>query len=162
MSHLSVDQVLDAIRAEMQLSKEAEHEILAEVRTHLEDAWEAALQRGEEPDEALLNIATRFGGDEVGQALQAVHLPWQSADAIIACALPVLLALVLRWLIYAPDGTMLGWEAVLLRPAFWIVSLVALLVPLLCFQRWRIALLGWGFFWGLTILFFVLPTIQRW
>ena len=162
MSHLSVEQVLDAIRAEMQLSKEAELDILEEVRTHLEDAWEAARKRGEDPDEALLRIATRFGGEEVGQALQEVHLPWQSADAIIACSLPVALTLVLRWLIYTPNGTILGWEEVLLRPAFWIVSLVALLVPLLWFHRWRVALLGWGFFWGLTVLFFVLPTIQRW
>jgi hypothetical protein len=73
----------------------------------------------------------------------------------------VVCALVLRWLAFAPDGTALGWPQLLSRPAFWIVALAALFVPLLKFERWRYALATWVLFWGLTVLFVMLPAL-RW
>ncbi|MFN2241361.1 MAG: hypothetical protein ACK2U2_03675, partial [Anaerolineae bacterium] len=68
---------------------------------------------------------------------------------------------ILRWLAFAPDGTALGWPHLLSRPAFWIVALVALMIPLLKFDRWRYALVTWVIFWGLTVLFLTLPAL-RW
>jgi hypothetical protein len=97
----------------------------------------------------------------VGQELQAAHAGWGTADAVIATGLPVICALILRWLAFAPDGTALGWPQLLSRPAFWIVALVALLIPLLRFERWRYALVTWVIFWGLTVLFVALPAM-RW
>ena len=162
MDKVNIDQVLVAIKKDLHLSKETEHEVLAEVRTHLEDAVEEAVAKGEDPEIALLKAAERFGLEEVGPELQRVHAGWESADAIIASALPVLFALILRWLTYAPDGSAIGWSQLLVRPGFWIVAVVALVVPFLHFQRWRLALLGWGFFWVLTVVFVVFPSINHW
>jgi hypothetical protein len=79
----------------------------------------------------------------------------------MAAALPVVGALILRWLAFAPDGTALGWPQLLSRPAFWFVALAVLFVPLLKFERWRYALATWILFWGLTMLFVILPAL-RW
>jgi hypothetical protein len=135
---------------------------LAEIRDHLEEAVVAAQAEGLGQEEALALAAVRFGmEEEIGQELQAAHAGWGTADAIIAAGLPVICALILRWLAFAPDGTILGWPQLLDRPAFWIVALAALLIPLFKFERWRYALVGWAIFWGLTVLFVTLPAL-RW
>jgi hypothetical protein len=36
-----------------------------------------------------------------------------------------------------------------------------LLIPVLKFERWRYALATWGLFWGLTVIFVMLPAL-RW
>ena len=157
-----VADLLRQIQAEMDLDKETEQEVLAEVRTHLEDVDAEAMAAGMSREEAMAQAATRFGvGQEVGQELQATHVGWATADAVVAAGLPVLLALVLRWLVFAPDGTATGWQQVLVRPAFWAVALAALLVPLLKFERWRYALVSWGFFWIMTVIFALRPA-WRW
>jgi hypothetical protein len=153
---------LDRIRAQIDLDRETEHEVLAEIRDHLEEAVAEARAEGLDEAGALTQAAARFGlEEEVGQALQAAHAGWGTADAVIAAALPVVGALFLRWLAFAPDGTALGWPELLSRPAFWIVALAALLVPLLKFERWRYALATWVLFWGLTVMFVMLPAL-RW
>jgi hypothetical protein len=159
---ITIDHVLALIRARLDLSKETEHELLAEIRTHLEEAVAKARANGLDEEIALLKAAEEFGLDQVGQELQQVHVPWESADAIVAAALPVVCALVLRWLVFAPDGTALGWPELLNRPAFWIVSLAALLLPLLQFRRWRFALAAWCLFWALTVVFVAMPVVARW
>ena len=157
-----VDDLLDRIRAQMALDSEREQEILCELRDHLEAAVERARAEGLSEAEALDRAASRFGLEEqVGRELQAAHAGRSTADAVIAAALPVLCALVLRWLAFAPDGTALDWPQLLNRPAFWAVALVALLIPLLRFERWRYALAAWVVFWALTVLFVALPA-QRW
>lgn len=157
-----IDRHLAAIAAQMDLDVETEHEILDEIRDHLETAAEQARAEGLDEAQALARAAARFGTDEeVGRALQSVHAGWGTVDAVMAAALPVVCALVLRWLAFAPDGTALGWPQLLARPSFWIVALAALLVPLLRLERWRYALAGWVFFWALTVLFVMLPA-QRW
>lgn len=157
-----IDRYLTAIAAQMDLDVEREQEILDEVRDHLESAVERARDEGLDEAQALSRAAARFGaGEEVGRALQAAHAGWGTADAVVAAALPVVCALVLRWLAFAPDGTALGWPQLLARPSFWIVALAALLLPLLKLERWRYALAAWVFFWALTVLFVALPA-QRW
>jgi len=154
-----IEDLLDRIRAQMDLDVETEHEILAEIRDHLEESIARASAEGLSEAEALTRAAAQFGVDEeIGRELQAAHTGWGTADAVVAAALPVICALVLRWLAFAPDGTALAWPQLLTRPAFWIVAATALLLPLLKFERWRYALAMWCVFWGLTILFTVLPA----
>jgi hypothetical protein len=161
MTAAEIEQVLACIRAQMDLDSETEHEVLEEISSHLEEAVAAARERGLDEQAALAEAAARFGVEEVGVELQQVHAGWGTADAVIAAGLPVVCALVLRWLIFAPDGTALGWPQLLTRPAFWVVAAVALMVPLLKFGRWRYALAAWIFFWAITIIAMVWPT-QRW
>ena len=157
-----VDDLLERIRSQMTLDSEIEQEILAELHDHLDAAVEQAQAEGMTEAEAVARAASRFGLEEqVGQELQAAHAGKSTADAVVAAALPVICALVLRWLAFAPDGTALDWPQLLSRPAFWAVALVALLIPLLRFERWRYALATWVLFWSLTVLFVALPAL-RW
>jgi hypothetical protein len=157
-----LEQLLTQIRAEMDLESDTEHQVMAEIRTHLEEAWAEARARGLDESQALAEVTRRFGpGREIGQSLQQVHLGWGTADGVLAAGLPVLCALILRWLVFAPDGTALGWPELLNRPSFWIVALVMLLIPLLKFGRWRYAVVGWVIFWGLTVMFVNWPAL-RW
>ena len=158
----SIEDLLDRLRVQMDLNSEIEHEVLAEIRDHLEESLAQARAAGLSEAEAVAHAAARFGlEEEVGRELQAAHAGWGTADAVIAAGLPVVCALILRWLAFAPDGTALGWPHLLSRPAFWIVALVALMIPLLKFDRWRYALVTWVIFWGLTVLFLTLPAL-RW
>lgn len=158
---MTVDDVLARIRVHLNLEAETEYDLLQEIRAHLEEAVEVARARGLDEEDALAEAAARFGVEEVGRELQAAHAGWGTADGVIAAALPVVCALVLRWLVFAPDGTAVGWQEVLVRPAFWVVSLAALLLPLFKFPRWRYALASWAFFWALSVVFFAWPAL-RW
>jgi hypothetical protein len=162
MGQVTIEQVLASISVHLHLSKETEYELLAEIRTHLEEAMERAIIKGEDEEKALLKAAEQFGIDEVGEELQEVHASRESLDALLATSLHVLFALILRWLAYAPDGTALAWPQLLMRPGFWIVAGAALVIPLLRFRRLRFALAGWGIFWLLTVIFVVFPSISYW
>jgi hypothetical protein len=162
MDRVTIDQVLARLRKQLRLSKEAEYEVLAEIRTHLEDAVADAVAKGEDEQVALLKAAEKFGLEEAAEGLQQVHEGQDALEAIAATALPILLALVLRWLTFAPDGSAIGWPALLARPGFWLVAAIALVVPFIQFRRWRYALLGWAFFWLLTVIFIVFPSINTW
>lgn len=162
MDGLNIEQVLARLRKQLRLSKEAEYEVLAEIRTHLEDAVADAVAKGEDDEVALLKAAEKFGLEEAGAELQEVHQGEDALEAIAATALPILLALILRWLAFAPDGSAIGWPALLARPGFWLVAAIALVVPIIQFRRWRLALLGWAFFWLLTVIFIVFPSINNW
>jgi hypothetical protein len=156
-----IDHVLDQVRARLDLEAETEHELLEELRGHLEDAVEAARRQGLDEQGALAEAVACFGLEEVAQELHATHIGQGTADGVVAAALPVICALVLRWLVFAPDGTAVGWREVLVRPAFWVIALAALLLPLLRFPRWRYALVSWTFFWALSVVFCALPAL-RW
>jgi hypothetical protein len=160
-AHHTIEQLLIAIEAELALSHDTKAELLAELRDHLEDAWETAVANGEDELTAAKKVAQRFGGAEVGKALQRLHGQWQPSEAILACLIPVFAALVLRWILFDPGGSPLGWQNVLALPAFWIVAVVALFVPILHFQRRRYILINWGFFWLITIIFALIPA-TRW
>ncbi len=162
MNTTNIDHILGLIKHKLDLSSQTENELVEEIRTHLEDAVADARSKGMDEEKALLKAAGEFGIDEVGEELQKVHAAWESTDAIMACALPVLAALVLRWIIFAPDGTYLGWPELLIRPAFWVVAVVALLAPLIQFRQWRYALVSWTLFWVLSIIFVAYPVIRDW
>lgn len=158
---MNVDQVLHRIRAHLDLEAETEHELLEEIRLHLEEAVEEARAAGLDEQEALVEVAARFGVDEVAQELQSTHIGWGTLEGIAAAALPVLFALLLRWLIFSPSGTATGWQELLSRPALWAVAIISLLVPLLRFPRRRYALISWAIFWGLSLLLAFSPAL-RW
>jgi len=161
MTTAEIEQVLAQIQAQMDLDSETEHEVLEEIRSHLEEAVAEAQTQGLDEEAALREAAARFGVEEVGVELQQVHAGWGTADAVIAAGLPVICALMLRWLVFAPDGTALGWPQLLTRPTFWVIAATALLVPSLKFGRWRYALLTWVFFWAITVVFSTWPAL-RW
>jgi hypothetical protein len=158
---VTIDDVLERIRAQMNLEAETEYELLEEMRSHLEEAVADARARGMSEEEALAQASARFGVEEIGQELQATHEGWGALEGIAAAALPVLFALLLRWLVFAPDGTFVGWQEMLSRPAFWAIALMALLIPLWRFPRRRYALISWTIFWGLSIIIIVGGAV-RW
>jgi hypothetical protein len=158
----TVDQILENIAGRLHLSKETEAEVLAEIRTHLHDAVAEAISKGEDEQEALREAAQQFGVDEVGVELQEVHINHESVDAIAATALPVLFAVVLRWLAFSPDGSPVDWRQLLIRPGFIIIAIAALLFPAIIFHRWRYALAIWGIFWLLTVIFVLFPNFSQW
>jgi rod shape determining protein RodA len=162
MEQLAIDQVLEKIRQHLNLTKQTERDLLDEIRTHLEDVVDEAVSQGRDPNQALIQAAEEFGVDEVGLELQQVHRDWESTDALVLIILPVLCALVLRWLAFAPDGSALGWPQLLVRPGFWIASAAALLIPFLYFTRWRLALVGWAIFWLLSVIFIIFPHANQW
>ncbi len=157
-----LDQVMAKIGKRLHLSKETEYEVLAEVRTHLEDAIADAAAEGGDEQLALLKAAERFGIDEASAELQEVHANRESIDAITAVVLPVLFALVLRWLAFAPGGSALDWRQLLARPGFCIVAVAVLIIPIAFFYRRRFILAVWGVFWLLTVIFVIFPSIIQW
>ena len=156
----TVDQVLENISHQLHLSKETQTEVLAEIRTHLEDAVTEAVAQGKDEQDALWKAAQKFGVDEAGAELQEVHLNHDSVEAVAATALPVLFAVILRWLAFAPDGSPVEWRQLLIQPGFIIVAIVALLFPAFCFHRWRYVLAMWGIFWLLSVIFVLFPVIS--
>jgi len=158
---VTVDEALARIRIHLNLEAETEHELLEAIRAHLEDAVEDARERGIDQEEALAQAAARFGLEEAAQELQATHAGWGTLEGVAAAALPVLFALLLRWLIFAPDGTAVAWQELLTRPALWAVAAIALLLPLLRFPRRRYALVTWAVFWVLSLIFVAFPAL-RW
>ena len=152
---MNIDDVLVRISQRINLDAETEYVVLEEMRGHLEDAVADARARGVADDDALVQAASRFGVEQAARELQKTHQGWGTLEGIAAAALPVFFALALRWLVYAPDGTYVGWQQMLGRPALWTVALIALLIPLWQFPRRRYALLSWAVLWGLSVAIFV-------
>ena len=160
LPHHAIDRVLQQIAAKLQLSSQTERELLEEIRGHLEDAVTDATQQGQDPQAALQKAVDHFGVELVGEALQEEHAPWESADAIVACILPVVGALMLRWLTFVPAGSAADWGQMLLQPAFWAIAILILLTSLYYYHRWQYALTVWGFFWALTVIFVTFAPAQ--
>lgn len=155
-----IDEIVAQIRARLDLEAEAEHEVLEEIRAHLEEGVEEARAAGLDEREALIQAATRFGVEEAARELQSTHAGWGMLEGIAAAALPVLFALVLRWLIFDPNGTVAGWREMLNRPVLWAVAAIALLFPLFRFPQRRYALIAWAIFWGLSVLIAVSGAVH--
>jgi hypothetical protein len=158
---MTVDEILARIRVELDLEAETEFELLEEIRSHLEEAIDDARARGLDEQAAVQEAAAHFGIENVAQELQDTHAGWGTLEGVAAAALPVIFALVLRWLIFNPDGSAVGWQQMLNRPALWSLALIALLVPLLRFPRRRHALVAWAIFWALSVVISFGSTI-RW
>lgn len=156
---MGIDEVLARIRGSLDLEAETEHEVLEEIRAHLQEAVARAQACGLDQQEALALAAARFGVEETARQLRETHAGRGTLEGIAAAALPVLFTLALRWLIFAPDGTCVGWRERLSHPTLWAVAAIALLFPLLRFPRRRYALAGWAVFWGLSVLIAVSQAV---
>ncbi|MBI5035168.1 MAG: hypothetical protein HZB51_31975 [Chloroflexi bacterium] len=158
---MTIDDVLKQIQPKLNLEAEAENEVLEEIRGHLEEAVAAARARGLNEDDALMEAARGFGVEQATLELHTTHAGWGVWEGIAAAALPVLFTLILRWVVFAPDGTADQWREMLSPLTFAIIAGVAILIPLLRFPHRRYAIVLWVFFWGLSIVTAVLPTL-RW
>ena len=78
MATSDIEHVLARIRAQMDLDRETEHEVLEEIRSHLEDVVAEAQAQGLNESEALAQAAARFGLEEVGATLQEVLGGWKA------------------------------------------------------------------------------------
>lgn len=153
----AIDSHLAGLAERLELEKQSRTELLEEMRSHLLDAVDANLDQGLSPAASLERALSSFGPEiRIAGEMNAVYAGWGTTDAIIFTALPVLMGLLLRWLVFAPGGTAIGWDKVLTSIPFWIVALAALLAPLLRFPRFRFALASWVLFWGMTVVFVVL------
>lgn len=158
---MTIDDVMNQIQTRLGLEAETEHEVLEEIRGHLEEAVAAAKARGLAEQQALGEAALAFGVEQATAELRATHAGRGTSEGVAAAALPVIFALVLRWLIFAPDGTADAWRQMLTRPSLAVIAAVAILLPLLRFPRRRYAIAIWVFFWGLSLATAVWPTF-RW
>ncbi len=158
---VTIDDVLVQIQARLSLEAEDEHEVLEEIRGHLEDAVVEAKASGLDEERALIKAASAFGVEQATDELRKTHAGWGTLEGVAAAALPVIFALVLRWLIFAPDGSTVAWREMLSRPTLAVIAIAAMLLPLLRFPRRRHAIALWVFFWGLSLITVVLPTL-RW
>lgn len=158
---MTIDDVLNQIRVHLTLEAEAEQKVLEEIRGHLEEAVADARARGMSEQQAVRHAAASFGIEQVGNALNKTHASRGIYEGIAAAALPVLFALILRWLIFAPNGTADGWQPLASAPALVLVVGVAMLIPILRFRQRRYALVLWTIFWGLSLITLVYPTL-RW
>jgi hypothetical protein len=158
---VTIDDALDQIQARLVLEAEAEHEVLEEIRGHLEEAVAAGKARGLDEQKALAEAARAFGIEETAAALRETHAGWGTLEGVAAAALPVLLALVFRWLIFAPEGTADAWRESLSRPTLTVIAAVAMLLPLALFARRGYAIALWIFFWGLSVITLIWPA-WRW
>ncbi len=149
-----IEAFLSGLGDRLDLDQQQKREALEEMRSHLYDAIDSRLAQGLDPSASLERALVEFGSElRIAEELNMVHAGWGTADAIVFTALPVIMGLLMRWLVFAPDGSAIGWEHVLTSIPFWIVALAALLVPLLKFPRWRYALASWMLFWSMTVLF---------
>lgn len=159
---MTVDDLLKEVSRDLNLSSEAEWELLQEMRDHLEDAVADAQAEGYDPDLALLKAAERFGIDETLPALQRLHREWEFGEVLLMCSVPVFFTLVLRWLVYDAAGTAGGWQMIVSRPWLPAIALLLLIIPLWQLVRWRMAALVWAFFWLVSVIFMLYPQMRTW
>jgi hypothetical protein len=158
---MTIADVLNQIQSRLSLEADQEYEVLEEIRGHLEEAVAAAKERGLDEQQALRQAASEFGVEQATAELRKTHAGWGTLEGVAAAALPVIFALALRWVIFAPDGTTNAWQEMLSRPTLVIIAGCAVLLPLLRFPRRRYAIALWIFFWGISIITVLLPTL-RW
>jgi hypothetical protein len=158
---VTIDDVLGEIQARLNLEAETEYQVLEEIRGHLEEAVAAAQARGMDEQQALCQAATAFGIEQASTALHQTHRGWGTLEGVAAAGLPVLFTLVLRWLVFAPDGTVDAWRTLLSWQNIAFVAALAMLVPLWRLSRRRYVLALWLVFWSLSLLTLMFPT-QRW
>lgn len=152
---MTIDSVLEEVGSQLNLSKEEEWELLEEIRAHLEDAVAEAEARGKDRTTALLKAAEDFGVHESSQALQAVHKGSEMTQVLLMCIVPIFCTLVLRWLIFAADGTTASWPTIFSRPVRLTIAIAVFLLPFTQIRRWPYVTAAWTFFWTISVIFIV-------
>ena len=158
---MTIDDLIGQIRPGLGLEADMEHVVLEDIRGHLHDAVAAAKASGLDEQQALEAAASAFGLEQATAELRETHAGRGTLEGVAAAALPVSFALILRWTIFAPDGTAGAWREMLTGPTLVVIAAAALLVPLLRFPERRYANALWIFFWGLSLVTVVWPS-SRW
>jgi hypothetical protein len=158
---VTIEEVVRDIQSRLGLEADIEHEVLEEIRGHLEEAVAAGTACGLDERHALNEAAAAFGVEQTTSELRQTHAGRGTMEGVAAAALPVILALILRWLIFAPDGTMDAWRELLTRPALVVIAVATIAAPLVRFPQRRPAIALWTFFWGLSFVTLVWPA-SRW
>jgi len=158
---MTIDDVLEQVRARLDLEADREYELLEEIRGHLEEAVADARARGIAEEPALEEAVRRFGVEPAADALRQTYMGRGALDGVLAAALPVIGVLMLRWLIFAPNGSFGGWQQVVSGPALSIIAFAGLVIPLLRFRRHRLALASWALLWGISLVM-MLGAAVRW
>lgn len=166
MSHavntITIDDVLEQIRKQLNLSSESEWELIEEIRAHLEDAVDAARLKGKDETTALLKAAEDFGLEESASELQLIHGEWEVSQALLLCIIPIFFTVVMRWLLFSAEGTISGWEPTFSRPITITICLILLFIPLTQLRRWPYATLTWIVFWFISFIFVAFPALRIW
>lgn len=155
----------------LDLDREQRREITDEIRSHVLDAADVLQGRGVDGGrseacgaegggmdrtEALRRAWENLGPeDRVADAIRAAHAGRGTSDALWVAALPVVLALVLRWGVLTIDGSAVDWPGLALTVPFGLFAAVALVGPFVAVARPRFAVASWAAFWGLTVLLLV-------
>lgn len=162
MPPLSIDDVLEQIRSQLNLSRETEWELIEEIRCHLEDAVDAARRHGKDENTALLKAAEDFGMIEASQQLQKLHGEFEMTEVLLMLIAPIVCTVVMRWVFFSAEGTLNGWQPIFPRTISVALSFIILLLPLVQLRRWPYASFGWLFFWGISMIFIAFPAIRTW
>lgn len=162
MSQVTIDDVLEQLRQQLNLSKESEWELIEEIRAHLEDAVDAAQLDGKDGQTALLKAAEDFGFEEVSHELQKLHGEWEMTQVLLLCIVPIVCTVVLRWLVFSAEGTTTGFKMIFDRPGVIAVGLTVLVLPILQLKRWPLVIFGWLFFWSISFVFMAFPSMRIW
>jgi hypothetical protein len=146
-----VEAYLREVRRRLRVDPAMEKAILAELRSHLEEATIAHQAMGLSRERAEARAIKEFGEAwEVAKQLQGVHGS-SFNQALLAAFLPVVLTIVLKWVAIPLLRLSAAWQVVT-SPAFLSVAALLLLLPTLRWEKWRYGLPAWGFFWAMTIL----------
>lgn len=157
----STADALAYVRRELRLEADVEHEVIAELLHHLEDATADAMERGLSPTQALSHAVERLGLAETTTALRETHAGLGVREGVLAAALPVGLALTLRWLTYAPEGTAGGWRVLFEPQGLALLCGLSVAFVAFCFRRSRYALAGSAFFGAVSLMTALWPGM-RW
>ena len=146
-----LERYLSEIASQLNVDPAKEREILAELRSHLEEAIFEVPEEGLGPEERVGAVLQQFGdARELGRMLGRQHSD-SANQAVLAAFLPVALALSFKWVILPLLHDLGTWQGSPTPFVFGCLALLALLVPGLTFKNWRYGYGVWAFFSLVTI-----------
>lgn len=147
------EQYLADLAARLPLDRDQQQAILAEVSDHLGVAAEWWQEQGLDLEAAWQRAVEEFGTvDEIAASFVETRRGWGTNEALAAAALPVLLALVLKFVALPLLAVPRSWQ-VLTHPALLSSAVLLLLLPLAWkAERWRFGLAIWMVFWFFTVI----------
>jgi hypothetical protein len=148
------ERYLADLAARLPLDRDQQQAILAEVSDHLSIAaewWQE--EEGLSQADAWQRAVEEFGTvDEIAASFVQTRRGWGTNEALAAAALPVFLALVLKFVALPLLAVPRSWS-VLTHPALLSSAVLLLLLPLAWkAERWRFGLAIWMLFWFFTVI----------
>jgi len=156
-----LDQALKLVAGRLLIESDREHEVLAELRSHLEEATDAGVRRGLSRPAALQQAVDALGVTETADELHQTHAGLGVREGVLAAAVLVVLALALRWVTFAPEGTATRWRVLVEPQALALACLTSVAVVAWWFRRSRYAVAVSAFFGAISLITAVWPA-ARW